>query len=141
MPLFGPPMHVGLAVGQSGHGWMPGMVLPGSVDVSPVRKMTEESGALMLVVPVAQLTVPDNGGVDSVLVTQTLVGVLPGFGTASGAPKKHPVALQFFWLPVWADVVGPMVATWSAQLVIVVMESPRSGTANGSGTELPPPPV
>jgi hypothetical protein len=89
---------------------MPVMVLPGSVAVSPVRKMTEESGAERLVAPVSQLTVPDNGGSDSVLVTQTLVGVLPGFGTASGAPKKQPGLLQFFLLPVAADVVGPIVA-------------------------------
>jgi hypothetical protein len=35
MPLFGPPMHVPLE--QRGHGWMPGMVPPGSTATSPVR--------------------------------------------------------------------------------------------------------
>jgi len=35
IPLFGPPMQK-LPL-QMGHGWMPGMVLMGSVAVSPVR--------------------------------------------------------------------------------------------------------
>src|SRR6185436_19414897 len=35
MPLLGPPIQV--PAEQSGQGWMPGIVLPGSVDVSPVR--------------------------------------------------------------------------------------------------------
>jgi hypothetical protein len=35
MPLFGPPMQ--LPALQIGQGWMPVMVLPGSVAVSPVR--------------------------------------------------------------------------------------------------------
>jgi len=83
MPLFGPPMHEPPV--QSGQGWMPAMVADGSVAVSPVRKMTDESGALMLCAPVLQSTVPLTPD-DRLLSTQTLVGVLPGFGTASGAP-------------------------------------------------------
>jgi len=81
------------------------------------------------------------GGVEIAFSTQTLVGVLPGFGTASGAPKRHPADVQLRLLPVCADVVGPIVATSVMQLLIAVIESPRSGTAYGSGTELPPPPV
>jgi len=37
MPLLGPPMHVPGDPEQIGQGWMPVMVLPGSVAVSPVR--------------------------------------------------------------------------------------------------------
>ena len=108
--------------------------------MSPVRKRTDDSGALMLVAPVLQSTLP-LAPVDSVLRTQTLVGMLPGFGTASGAPKRQPADAQLLRFPVWAEVVGPMVATEPAQLVIAVIDSPMSGPAYGSGTELPPPPV
>jgi len=90
--------------------------------------------------PVPQSTSPA-GACDNAFVTQTLVGVLPGFGTASGAPKRQPAAEQLRLLPVCADVTGPIVATFAMQLLIAVIDSPRSGTANGSGTELPPPPV
>ena len=115
MELFGPPTQV--PAEQSGQGWMPGMVAPGSVDVSPVRKMTAESGAAMVVAPVEQSTVP-LGGAENLFITQTLVGVLPGFGTASGAPKAHPVAVQFLFEPVSADDAAPMVATEPVQVVI-----------------------
>jgi len=81
------------------------------------------------------------GACASAFVTQTLVGVLPGFGTASGAPNRQPALVQLRLLPVCADVVAPIVATSVMQLLMAVIESPRSGTANGSGTELPPPPV
>jgi len=108
---------------QSGQGWMPAMLLVGSVAVSPVRKRTDASGALTLVVPVAQLTVPLTGD-DSALMTQTLVGVLPGFGTASGAPKRQPVAVQFLLLPVCVEVVGPRVATLAAHDVIADTSEP-----------------
>src|SRR5262247_4140498 len=84
-PLFGPPMQVPPL--QSGHGWMPAMVDMGSVDVSPVRKITEVSGRLTVVAPVSQARSPVTSA-EAALRTQTLVGVLPGFGTASGAPKR-----------------------------------------------------
>jgi hypothetical protein len=138
MPLFDPPMQ--LPPVQSGQGWMPAMVLPGSVEVSPVRKMTAESGADMVVAPVEQSTVP-LGGAENRFITQTLVGVLPGFGTASGAPKAHPVAVQFLFEPVSADEAAPTVATEPVQVVIFDTGEPWSGTAYGRGTELPPPPV
>src|SRR5688572_33368240 len=89
---------------------MPGMVALGSVPVSPVRKRTDDSGAVMSEAPVAQSTVPPMSA-ESLLMTQTLVGVLPGFGTGSGAPKKHPIDVQFLLLPVSAEVAGPRVAT------------------------------
>ena len=119
---------------------MPAMVLPGSVEVSPVRKRTDDSGALMSVAPVAQFTVPLTFA-ESVLMTQTLVGVLPGFGTGSGAPKKQPDAVQFLRLPVWVEVAAPSVATSAAHAVIAETALLLSGSAYGSGTELPPPPV
>jgi hypothetical protein len=126
MPLLAPAKQV--PVEQSGQGWMPGMVPDPSVAVSPVRKRIELSGRAMLVAPVLQLTVPE-GAVASVLTTQTLIGVVIGFGTASGAPKKHPGLLQFFRLPpVWVDVVAPTVAVWPEQDVIEVTLDPRSGS-------------
>jgi len=137
-PSFGPPMQ--LPAEQSGHGWMPAMVDIGSVAVSPVRKRTEESGSTRPVAPVLQSAVP-LGGPPTAFSTHTLVGVLPGFGTASGPPKRQPAVVHVRLLPVWADVVPPRVAVWPVQEVMEVTDTPRSGTAYGSGTELPPPPV
>ena len=81
------------------------------------------------------------GAAPTALRTQTLVGVLPGLGTASGAPKRQPAAEQVRLLPVCAEVVPPRLAVWPVQEVMEVTDTPRSGTAYGSGTELPPPPV
>jgi hypothetical protein len=67
--------------------------------------------------PVAQLTWPC-GACASAFVTQTLVGVLPGFGTASGAPNRQPALVQLRLLPVCADVVAPIVATSVMQLLM-----------------------
>jgi hypothetical protein len=36
----------------------------------------------------------------TVFTTQTLVGVLPALGIGSGAPKRHPLLVQFRLLPV-----------------------------------------
>jgi hypothetical protein len=116
------------------------MVLPGSVAVSPVRKRTDESGSAMLVAPVLQVTDPERAP-PTALSTHTLVGVLPGFGTASGPPKRHPDAVQVLLLPVSVEVVEPSVPVWPEQVVIAVTAFARSGTLKGSGTELPPPPV
>ena len=122
MELFGPPMQE--PPEQSGQGWMPGIELLGSVDTSPVRKMTELRGRSRLVEPVLQLTVPDAVPLME-LRTQTLVGVVPGFGTASGAPKRQPTPVQRRLLPPTAvEVVGPMVAVWPVQLVMAVTASP-----------------
>ena len=89
--------------------------------------------------PVAQSVVPARS-LATVLMTQVLVGVLFVLGMGSGAPKRHPVELQFRLVPVSADVVGPSVALWSLQDVMRLIVCPRSGTIAGSGTELPPPP-
>src|SRR5258705_7779069 len=137
MPLFGPPMHV--VPEQGGHGWMPAIVDEGSVAVSPVRKRSEVSGRLTVVAPVSQVSVPLTGA-DAAFSTQTLVGVLPGLGTASGAPKRQPVLVHVRLLPVSVDVAPPREAVWPAQLAMALMAVPWSGTANGRGTALPPPP-
>ena len=140
MPLFGPPMQVVGVPRQTGQGWMPGMVPLGSFDPSPVRKRTDERGRLRAVAPVLQTTDPD-GGPPTVFSTHTLVGVVPGFGTASGAPKRHPGDVQVRMLPVSVEVVPPTVAVWPEQEVMAVTDTAWSGTAKGSGTVLPPPPV
>jgi hypothetical protein len=118
-----------------GQGWM-----PASGSLSPVRKISDESGRLTLVVPVAQSTVP-LGAVATSFRTQTLVGVLIGFGTVSGAPKRQPGFVQFLLLPVCVEDVPPTVTTSDAHEVIDDTAEPKSGTAYGSGTEVPPPPV
>src|SRR4029453_15166528 len=119
MPLFGPPTQVRLE--QSGHGWIPGIVLLGSVAVSPAA------------VPL--------GAPPTAFRTHTLVGVLPGFGTARGPPKRQPAVVHVRLLPVWADVVPPRVAVCPVREEMVVIDFARSGTAYGRGPGLPPPPV
>jgi hypothetical protein len=93
-----------------------------------------------LVAPVSQLTVP-LGAVATSSIMQMLVGELSGSGTASGAPNRQPALVQFRLLPVWVDVVPPTVTTSAAHATTPVTEAPRSGTAKGSGYELPPPPM
>ena len=105
-----------------------------------MRKMVEVSGRTACVSPVSHTAVPVSG-CDAVLVTQTLVGMLLGFGTASGAPKRQPVLVQFRLLPVSSEFVAPRIAVWPVHSAMALMAWPRSGTARGSGTEFPPPPV
>ena len=93
-----------------------------------------------MVTPVSQTADPLRLS-EARLSTQTLVAGVPGFGTASGAPKRHPVDVQLRLLPVSVEVVPPRVAVCPLHEVILLMAKPRSGTAKGSGTELPPPPV
>src|SRR5262245_20583601 len=125
MPLFAPPMQVPPL--QSGQGWMPVMVAAGSVDVSPVRKMMDASGASRLDSPVVQFTVPETA--DAIAFrTQVLVGIEEAFGTASGEPKKQPASVQFRRLPVSAWVAEPTVAVFVAwsHAVILLTASPWS---------------
>jgi len=75
------------------------MVLPGSVAVSPVRKISLFSEVLTLRAPVAQLTLPVMGVV-TVITVHTLVGGEPGLGTGIGAPKTQPSPEQLRRLPV-----------------------------------------
>ena len=82
--------------------------------------MAAERGRLRFVVPASHtsdpLAVPETE-----LMTQTLVGVLFAFGTASGAPKRHPVDVQVRLLPVAVDVVEPSVPVCPVHAVIALM--------------------
>jgi len=77
----------------------------------------------------------------TVLMTQTLVGGLLGFGIGSGGPNRHPALVQFRLLPVSVEVRGPRVSVIPLHAASLVSELPISGTAYGRGTLLPPPPV
>jgi hypothetical protein len=77
----------------------------------------------MEVWPLTQLTVPLAADATE-FRTQTLVGVLPGFGTARGAPKLQPGEVQLALLPVWPDVVAPIVATGPTHVVIADTHEP-----------------
>src|SRR6185503_18480703 len=134
MPLLGPPAQD--PARHRGQGWMP----PVPASLSPVRKISEERGRFMVVAPVEQSTVPV-GAVAISFSTQTLVGVLTGFGTVSGAPNWQPGFVQFLLLPVAVDEVPPTVTTLLVHDVTAVTALPRSGIAYGSGTDCPPPPV
>ena len=58
-----------------------------------------------------QLTLPEMSA-EMRLMTQVLVGVDDGFGTESGAPNTHPVAVQFRSLPVSAALAEATVAVF-----------------------------
>src|SRR6059036_3382208 len=122
------------------------------------------------------------------LMTQTLVGVLAGFGIGSGWPNRHPAfvhfskehtavvqvpmpppekqsllavhgeaqsllavqdvprfvtapCVQMLPTPASVGVVPDSVSVGSLHAVTLVNDWPISGTAYGSGTLLPPPPV
>ena len=102
--------------------------------------MAADRGRMRSVTPVLQISVP-LATPPTELMTQTLVGVLLAFGTANGAPKRHPAEVQVRLLPVAVDVVEPRPAVCPVHAVIALTAKPRSGTEYGSGTELPPPPV
>src|SRR3989442_14234875 len=74
---------------QTGQTWMPGR----AASRSPSRKISELSGRLRLEAPVEQLAVP-LALVVTVLMTHTLVGVLPGVGIGSGGAERHPTVLE-----------------------------------------------
>ena len=131
--------------------------------------------------------------VATTLMTQTLVGVLAGFGIGSGWPNRHPAfvhfskehtavvqvparqvptpppekqspltvhgvaqllsavqdvprfdtapCVQMLPTPASVGVVPDSVSAGSLHAVTLVNDWPISGTAYGSGTLLPPPPV
>ena len=108
--------------------------------MSPVRYSAELTGRMMSCVPSPQSAVPDAPTLTT-LRTQMLVGMLAGLMIGSGPPKRHPGAEHVRLFPVWADVVGPMVAVWTAQLVNATTDWPRSGVISGSGYPFSPPPV
>src|SRR5437016_7337117 len=133
-PLLGPPWHTLLK--HTGQGWRPGT----SGAMSPVRKISELSGRLRLEAPLEQSDAP-LASVVTELMTQTLVGVLDGFGIGSGGPNRHPTLVQSRLLPVWAEVRLARVRLVPLHEDTLVSELPMSGTAYGSGTVLLPPPV
>src|SRR5947207_4862818 len=133
-PLLGPPWHTLLK--HTGQGWMPGT----SEAMSPVRKNSELSGRLRPEAPVEQSAEPLALAVTE-LMTQTLVGGLPGFGIGSGGPNRHPTLVQFRLLPVAPEVRLVRVRLVPLHDDTPVSELPMSGTAYGSGTLLLPPPV
>src|SRR5439155_885642 len=92
---FVPALQVLLHTGQT---WMPGAF----GNRSPSRKISELSGRLRLEAPLEQSAAP-LALVVTELMTQTLVGVLDGFGIGSGGPNRHPTLGQFRLLPVWAE--------------------------------------
>src|SRR5512145_439197 len=96
MPLLGPPTHVPPL--HSGQDWMPAMVLLGSCVLSPVRKISAESGSETVASP-SQLLVP-LASCATVSTTQALVGVLRALGMATGAPKEQPAVVHVRVLPV-----------------------------------------
>jgi len=94
----------------------------------------------MFAVPVEQ-SAPPLASRETVLITQTLVGVLPAFGIGSGAPKRQPLLVQFRLLPVVLALRFVRVSTVPLHDATPVSDVLMSGTAYGSGTVLPPPPV
>ena len=94
----------------------------------------------MLAAPLEQSAVP-LAFCATVLMTQTLVGGLPGFGIGSGGPNRQSLLVQFRLLPVSVEVRLPRVTVVPLPGVTAVSELPMSGTAYGSGTLLLPPPV
>src|SRR5216110_262880 len=131
--IFVPALQVLLHTGQT---WMPGAF----GNRSPSRKISELSGRLSCEAPLPQSAVP-LALVDTVLMTHTLVGVLPGFGIGSGGPNRHPTLVQFRLLPVWVEVRLARVRPVPLQADTPVSELPMSGTAYGSVTLFRPPPV
>src|SRR5438552_8410209 len=121
---------------QTGQTWTPDRA--GSR--SPSRKSSELSGRLRLEAPVEQSAEP-LASVVTELTTQTLVGVLPGFGIGSGGPNRQPTLVQFRLLPVWVEVMLARVTLVPLQADTPVSELPMSGTAYGSVTLFRPPPV
>src|SRR5881396_1879236 len=118
---FVPALQVLLHTGQT---WIPGA----AGKRSPSRKISELSGRLRLEAPVEQSAVP-LALVVTVLMTHTLVGVLPGFGIGSGGPNRHPTLVQFRLLPVWVEVRLARVRPVPLQADTPVSELPMSGTS------------
>src|SRR5881628_2579440 len=117
---FVPALQVLLHTGQT---WMPGAF----GNRSPSRKRVEVSGRLMAEAPLAQSAVP-LASAATVLMTQTLVGVLPGFGMGSGGPNRHPALVQFRLVaPVSPDLTLASVSAVPLHPLTAVSELPMSG--------------
>ena len=106
---------------------------------SPERKVAEWSRKLTAPAPVSHWAMPV-ADPEMVLTTQVLVLGLASMGIGSGAPKKHPSAVQSRLPPVSAAVA---LASWSdlpVQLATLNCDSPLSGFRLG-GTALAAPPM
>src|SRR5256886_14848717 len=68
----------------------------------------------------------------SELMTQQLIAVAPGFGVGSGAPKRHPAAVQVRRLPVSPDEAAASVREVLAHDATLAIEVPMSGVVTGS---------
>src|SRR5262249_14199048 len=99
----------------------------------------EESGMSSCSPPALQSSVPA-ASVATTLITHVLVGVEYEFGRGSGAPNRQPAAGQSRLDPVSVDDAAASRADCPVQDVMLEMNVSRSGTATGSGTEVPPPP-
>src|SRR5207245_6432735 len=110
---------------------------------SPVKKRVEVSGRLTAEAPLEQSAVP-LASAATALMTHTLVGGVGGFGIGSGGPNRHPLLVQLrsgCVPPTSAMVVAARLSAVPAHAATLVRDWPMSGTAYGSGTLLPPPPV
>src|SRR6266404_3173238 len=103
-------------------------------------KRAEVSGRSMLAAPLEQSAVPV-ALLATRLMAQTLDGALPPFGIGSGGPNRHPTLVQFRLLPVSVEVRLPRVSPVPLHAVTLVSEVLMSGTVNGGGTLLRPPPT
>ena len=141
-----PPVHVELAVHT-----VPLLVPPTQWSLpavsggnrSPSRKRVEVSGRLTAEAPLEQSAVP-LASVATELMTHTLVGGLAGFGIGSGGPNRHPLLVQRrsgCVPPTSVEVVALRLSAVPVHAATLVRDWPMSGTAYGSGTLLPPPPV
>ena len=108
---------------------MPGCAA--SVRRSPVMKISPLIGTFRAAAPLAQSAVPVRSAA-SELMTQLLRAVEPGFGTGSGAPKRHPAAVQVRRLPVSPDEAAASVREVLAHDATLAIEVPMSGVITGS---------
>src|SRR5947209_1940627 len=107
---------------------MPGCAA--SVRRSPVMKISPLIGRFRAAAPLAQSAVPVRSAA-SELMTQLLRAVAPGFGAGSGAPKRHPAAVQVRRLPVSPDEAAASVSEVLAHDATLAIEVPMSGVTTG----------
>src|SRR5438094_6429029 len=111
---------------------MPGCAA--SVRRSPVMKISPLIGTSRAAAPLAQSAVPVRSAA-SELMTQLLVAVEPGFGTGSGAPKRHPAAVQVRRLPVSPDEAAASVREVLAHDGTLAIAVPMAGVVAGSAED------
>src|SRR3989344_1068317 len=100
--------------------------------------MSERSGRSIVVSPVWQSAVPTAPRVIT-LMMHVLTAGLSRFGMGNGAPKRQSLAVQLRSLPVSAGVIWESASVLPLHLVLV-LNTPISGSGAGSGTDSAPPP-